>query len=168
MATRKTTQDTFEATVKAGQENFESFIKTSTQAFQKNFEQSFGSGGKHIEELVKGYSDVTAYGKENAEAVVASGTLAAKNLETINTEFFGFTKKLFEGNVAAMKALTTVKTPQEFFQTQNEIFKSRYEDVVKEATKLSEMTKALAAESMEPISDRVNTNVETVKKQFAA
>jgi len=53
-----------------------------------------------LEKALKGYDAVLGYGKENAEAVMKSATVAGKGVETINSEIYSFSKQSIEDTVA--------------------------------------------------------------------
>lgn len=163
----KKSQEAFENAFKVSQETVEGALKTSAQAMQKNFEQSFETTKKRVEEAVKGYGDFTALGKENIEAVVASSAAAAKGFEAINAEFLSISKKAYEANIEALKSLTAARSPKEFFEIQNNLFKNSYQGLVAESSKLSELGKSVATEALEPINTRVTAAVENFSKQFA-
>jgi phasin family protein len=167
MATNKNQKESFESAVKIGQETFESAVKASTQVVQKNLEQTFETVKKRVEEATKGYGDIGAFGKETMEAVVTSGTVAAKGFEALNAEFVNLSKKAYEANVEALKALTAAKTPKEFFDIQNNLFKAGFQDMIAEQSRLGEISKTIATEAFEPINSRFTTAVESVSKQFA-
>lgn len=166
MAINKNAKENFESAFKAGQETIESAVKASTQAIQKNLEQSFETTKKRVEEVTKSYGDIGAFGKENIEAVVASSTAAAKGFEALNTEMVNLSKKAYEANVEAMKAMTSAKTPKEFFEIQNNLFKTGFQDMIAESSRLGEISKKIATEAFEPITSRVNVAAESVSKQF--
>lgn len=163
----KKSQEAFETAFKVSQETVEGALKTSAQAMQKNFEQTFETTKKRVEEAVKGYGDFAAVGKENIEAVVASGAAAAKGFEAINAEFLSLSKKAYEANVEALKSLTTAKSPKEFFEIQSNLFKDSYKHLVAESSKLGELGKSVATDALEPINTRVTAAVENFSKQFA-
>ena len=166
MAVNKT-KEGFESAFKVGQETIESAVKASTQAMQKNLEQTFETTKKRVEEVTKSYGDMGAYGKEAVEAVVASGTVAAKGFEKLNAELVSLSKKTYEANVEALKAMTSAKTPKEFFEIQNNLFKAGFQDMVAESSRLGEISKTIATEAFAPITGRITTAVESVSKQFA-
>lgn len=163
----KNPKESFESAFKIGQETIESTVKASTQAIQKNLEQSFETARKRVEEVTKGYGELGAFGKENLEAVVASGTVAAKGLEALNAEIVSLSKKAYEANIEVVKAMTAAKTPKDFFEIQNSLFKNAFQDMVAQVSKFGEMSKTIATEALEPLNSRVTVAVESVSKQFA-
>jgi phasin family protein len=163
----KNSQESVEKAFKVGKDTVEQAVKASTQVLQKNFEQTIETTKKRVEEITKSYGDYTAFGKENVEAIVASGAAATKGFEALNEEIVGLSKKAYEANVAAMKSLASAKTPQEFFEIQNNLFKDAYQDLVSKSSKIGELGKTVATEAFEPINARMTVAAEAMKKQFA-
>lgn len=163
----KNPKESFESAFKVGQETIESAMKASTQAVQKNLEQSFETAKKRVEEVTKSYGDFGSFGKETVDAAVASGTAAAKGFETLNAEMVSLTKKAYDANIEAFKAMTAAKTPKEFFEIQNNLFKTGFQDMVAESSRIGEISKTVATAAFEPITSRITTAVESVSKQFA-
>jgi phasin family protein len=117
-----------------------------------------------VQKMTKGIENVSAFGQDNVEAVVASSKIAAKAAETMTAEIAAFSKKTYEESIAAAKELTSCKSASEFFEKQTAFSKASIEDFVAEATKLNEMYTAAAKEVFAPLNARVTAAVETVRE----
>ncbi|MES2157125.1 MAG: phasin family protein [Pseudomonadota bacterium] len=115
---------------------------------------------KAIEEL----SDLT---KGNVEAMVESGKIAAKAMETMGQEAVDYSRKSFEKATATMKTFATIKTPTEFFQLQSQMMSSSFDDFAKEAAKSSEAMMKLVGEVAQPLTARVTLVTDKVKSLAA-
>ena len=144
MASRKSTPST--------DEWLETAALTGAEAFKDGFEKA-----------VKTYDQLMAFGKDNAEAVLKSATVAGKGIETINSEIFAYGKKFFEDGVAATKAVLSAKTFEEAFQLQGEYGKAVFQAQVDEATKLGELALSTARESAEPLQARATAVADFVR-----
>ena len=82
-------------------------------------------------------SEVSAFGKENIEAWVASAAAAQKGFETISARTVAFQKQAIENHVAATKSLMTSKSVQEFVEKQSEYARSFFDAYVAELTTTS-------------------------------
>ncbi|VAV86956.1 hypothetical protein MNBD_ALPHA02-320 [hydrothermal vent metagenome] len=134
--TFKTVQDTVEKTVKAAQKTVEENVQ------------------KAVKEATSNLDNVTEFSKANYEALVASGNAAVKVAQSVNAEFMEKSKKAVERNVADTKALFAAKTPAEFFELQANIFKTRYEEIVSESTRVNEFSTTTGADVVAPLKAR--------------
>lgn len=159
-AKTETAQDIFNA----GKEQIESAVQASAQAARKNMEQTMESTRKQFEEASKHYGDFAVFGRENMEACVAASTAAAKGVEAINAELFKFSKGIYEANLAAYKSFSGIKSPKEFFEINNDLVKSRYEDAVSEVNKLNDIATSTANDVVAPINARMSDAAERFTK----
>ena len=97
-----------------------------------------------LEKALKSYDAVLGYGKETAEAVMQSAT------------------------VAATKAVMGSKSVHEAFEFQTDFAKSAFEAYVAELSKLSELTTAAAKDSFAPFKGRVQAWLDVVQATRAA
>lgn len=101
-----------------------------------------------------GYEDLVAFGKENVEAMVKSGALAAKGFEELAKSYAGYGVQSLETAGNAVKELGTCKTPVEFAQAQAKLVRATVEDSVAESRKLAELTTTVVNSAMEPLTAR--------------
>lgn len=135
-----------------GEEPMESTVLSGAEAIKDGFEKA-----------VKGYDQFMAFGKDNAEAMLKSANAAGKGMETFNSEFFAFTRKIIEDGVAATKAVLSAKTVEEAIQLQGEYSKAIFQTQVDEAAKLGELALSAARETAEPFHARLNAVAEFVR-----
>jgi phasin family protein len=156
--------ETVETVVAASKETIENAVKAGAEAASKNFEQGFEQGfemaRERVEATVKGYDELAEFGRENFEAAVASSNAAAKAFETVNAEVVEFSKRSMEDSLAAVKALSAARTPQEFFEIQTDLVKSAIDNFVAESGKISDLVRKTSEESVAPIGERFTAAVE--------
>ena len=107
--------------------------------------------------------ELTDLTKGNVEAIVASGKLAAKGVETLGQEVAEYSRKSFEDASAAFKSFASVKSPTDFFRLQSEFARAQFDSFVAESSKLSETVLKLAGEVAEPITSRYSVAAEKAK-----
>jgi phasin family protein len=112
--------------------------------------------------------DVTAFNKDNLEAVVESGKIAVKGVQTAAQTAADFTRKNFEATTTMLKTAAAVKSPTELLKVQGDFAKSQFEAAVAEMSKSSEFTLKLMGEMFQPISNRYSVAAEMVKTRLAA
>jgi phasin family protein len=83
-------------------------------------------------------------------------------------EFMSIAQSAVEANVATAKALFGAKTVREVIELQTEFSRSRFDSLVAESAKLTELSMALANDTIEPIQLRLNATVEKLMKPVAA
>ena len=140
MATAKTAR-----TAKSATEAFEHVTAASSEAVRENIDRSLAA-----------MSEVSAFGKQNVEAWVASATAAQKGMEALSARSVAFSKQAMENHVAAAKSIMTSKSVQEVVEKQTEYAKTSFEAYVAELTSVSELVSGLAKETFQPINERFN------------
>lgn len=108
-------------------------------------------------------ADMGEFGKGNVEAMVEAGKIAAKGMETLGQDAADYTRRSFEGMTAALKSLSSVKSPTEFFQLQSEYVRSAFDQAVAQSSKTTEAMIKLTSDAAQPLSNRFAVAVEKVK-----
>ncbi len=139
MATAKTARATKSAT-----EAFEQVSVASNEAVRENIDRSLAA-----------LSEVSAFGKQNVEAWLASAAAAQRGLEAISARSVAFQKQALDTHVAAAKSLMTSKSVQEFVEKQNEYAKGAFEAYVAELSSVSDLVAGVAKDALQPINERV-------------
>ncbi len=120
-----------------------------------------------VEKSTKAIEEISDIAKGNVEALVESGKIAAKGIESLGQEAVDYSRKNFEKATASIKSFSTVKTPTEFFQLQSQLFSASFDELTKEAAKSSEALIKLAGDVAQPLTARVTVVTDKVKS-FAA
>ncbi|MFD1786731.1 phasin family protein [Sphingomonas floccifaciens] len=108
-------------------------------------------------------ADMGEFGKGNVEAMVEAGKIAAKGLETLGQDAADYTRRSFEGMTAALKTMSSVKSPTEFFKLQSEFVRSAFDQAVAQSSKTTEAMIKLTSDAAQPLSNRFAVAVEKVK-----
>lgn len=140
MATTKTARST-----KSTTDAFEQVTSASSEAVRENFDRG-----------VAALAEVSAFGKENVEAMIASATATQKGIEALSARTVAFSKQAMENHVHAAKALMTSKSVQEFVEKQNAYAKSSFEAYVAELAGFSEQASGLAKDVFQPLNERAS------------
>lgn len=160
--------------VEAGKEAAEAVAKAGNNvaAAAAGYDQAVAMTKERVEKTSKavfqGYGDFSSVGQENMDAVVQSGTIYAKGVETIGREVMSFAKAAVDNNVAATKAMFGAKSLREVVDLQNELTRKTFDRFLAEYGKLTEMSVKLATDASEPIQTRVKTTVEKAVKPVRA
>jgi len=161
-----------EAAVAASQETMEAVVKAGTQAATKSYEQAVALAQEQVEKassnLFQGYDDVASLGQGSVEACVESSTLLAKGVEALGKQMMNFAQGTMEANLATAMALMSVQTLREVIDLQTDFSRSRLDSLVAESAKLTELSLALANDSVAPLQAQLNANVEKLLKPLAA
>ena len=145
MSKTKTAGDKATATAESALENGAAALKTG------------------LEKALKGYDAFVGYGKETADAVTKSATVAGKGIESINSEIYSYSKQSIEDAVSASKAVMGSKSVHEAFEFQTDFAKSAFEAYVAELSKISELTTAATKDAFAPFKGRVQAWLDTVQ-----
>ena len=167
--------DQVEAAVNVGKETVEAAVKASADAAAEGYEKAVAMTREQMDaavkagtEFFKNSDELFAYGKDNVEAVMQSGTLWVKGVQDLNTMFFGMAQASIEDGVAATKALFGAKTVADVAKLQSDYAKASYEKAVAEGRKLTEASLKVAEGSYAPIGARVEATVEKFTHPIAA
>ena len=155
----------------AGKETVEQAMKAGTEAAQMGYAQAVQLTKDHVEKtseaMFKGYDQMNTFGKENLEAVVASGSIYAKGVEHLSKEVFALAQSSFETTMNAAKAFMGVKSLREAVDLQSEISRSHFDRMMADSAKLAELSLKVANEAFQPIQARINVAMEKVMKPAA-
>ena len=161
-----------EAVAAKQKETIEAAVKAGTEAMGKGYEQAYAATKEQIEKAndlaFKSYDEMADFGKENIEAVIASGNVFAKGAEVIGKEVAAFAQASVETNMATAKKLFAAKNVQEMMDLQGKWAKESFDTLLSETTKLQDMSMKIASETTAPINARVNAAVEKFAKPIAA
>ncbi len=116
-----------------------------------------------VEKNTKLVGEMTDLAKGNVEALVESGKIAAKGLETMGQDAAEYSRKQFEQATATMKSLAAVKSPADFFKLQSDYVRSAFDSMVAETSKNTEAFIKLAGDAAQPVSNRVAVAMEKIK-----
>lgn len=120
-----------------------------------------------IERNVKLVEEFNDFGKGNIEAVVESSRIAAKHFEAMGQDAAEYSRKSFEHATAALKGLSQIKSPADFFKLQNDFVRQSFDAMVAETSKNTEAMMKLANDVSQPISNRFAVAAEKVKSVAA-
>ncbi len=116
-----------------------------------------------LEKALKGYDAFVGYGKDTADAVTKSATVAGKGIESINSEIYSYSKQSIEDAVSASKAVMGSKSVHEAFEFQSDFAKSAFEAYVAELSKITELSTAATKDAFAPFKGRVQAWLDTVQ-----
>ena len=138
-------------------------VAETTDKVQALFGDFTGKAKAAYEKSTKLTEEATDFAKGNVEALVASGKIAVKGVETIGQEAVEYGKKNIETATAAFKTFAAAKTPTELFQAQSDYAKSSFDAAVAEASKFSETWIKLAGDVFQPLSNRYAVAADKLK-----
>lgn len=148
-------------------ETVKTYAEEAKTRFQSVFTEMNDKAKAAMEKSSKAFEEMGELTKGNLEAVVESGKIAAKGVESLGQEAAELGRKSFEKTSATMKSFASVKSPAEFFQLQSELLSSTIDTFASEAAKSSETMLKLAGEIAQPISNRVSIVSDKIKSLAA-
>lgn len=132
-------------TVEQAQAAFENVTAASTEAMRDNLDRSIAA-----------MSEVSAFGKENMEAFVASATAAQKGFEALSAAAFNFSRATMENNMTAAKALMSSKSVQELIEKQATYARTSFDSYLAEVNKMSDLVAGVTKDAMKPLNERMS------------
>ncbi|CAA7612863.1 phasin family protein [Magnetospirillum sp. UT-4] len=104
---------------------------------------------------IEGFDKYIALGKDNAEAMVKSSTLAVKGFEELAKATQTYAASSAEKADAAMKALFACKTPAELADLQTKLARESVEAAIAEGRKFAELSQSVVTAALEPLNARM-------------
>lgn len=138
-------------------------IENATEKAQALFAEWNDRTKAAVEKSTKLVEEANDFAKGNVEALVESGRIAAKGFEGLGQDAAEYGRKSFETATAALKNLSSVKSPTDFFKLQSDYFRGAFDSYVAEASKNTEALIKLASDAAQPLSNRVAVAAEKVK-----
>jgi len=74
-----------------------------------------------------------------------------KAMQTLASEFSGYTKKSFEDGTAAMEKLMGVRSIEQVMEIQSDFVRQSYDGAVAQATKVSEICAEISRDALKPV-----------------
>jgi len=141
----------------------EATLKTAAEKAQNLFAEANERAKTAMEKGAKVFEEANEFGKGNIEALVESGKIAAKGIETLGQDAAEYSRKQFEGATAVLKSFASAKSPTDFFKLHSDYVRSSFDSIVAQTSKNTEAMLKLAGEVAQPISNRVAIAAEKVK-----
>jgi phasin family protein len=138
--------------------------ETATAKAKEMFADLQEKAGVVAEKGKKLAADAVEYNKANLEAMVEAGKIAAKGVQDMGQANLGFAKANFDEVQAAVKEITTVKSPTDFVKLQSEFARKGFDTAVAQTSKNTEAMVKLFGEMFQPISNRIAVTTELFKK----
>ena len=130
-------------------------------ATKKTTQQSFDTLYTQLDSFVKQV-------QTSAQAAVQANTTLTKGTEDIARQWLAFSQDCLEKTTAASKDLLTAKTVNEAVEKQSQFAQASFNELVAEATKLSEQAVKVSTEAFEPLKKCIEETAETVTKTATA
>lgn len=138
-------------------------METAMEKSQAMFAELNEKAKAAVEKNTKLVGEMTELAKGHVEALVESGKITAKGLETLGHDAAEYGRKSFEQATATMKSLAAVKSPADFFKLQSDYVRTAFDAMVAETSKNTEAFIKLAGEAAQPVSNRVAVAMEKIK-----
>ena len=127
--------------------------------FAEATERAKGALGKGQAAL----GEMTDLGKGNVEAMVESGRIAAKGLESMAQHAAAYVRTSVEDMQAQARSLASVQSPTDLFKLQGDFARQSFEKMMAEGSRNAEAMLKLVGEVAQPLSNRVALAMERVK-----
>ncbi len=152
----KTTQKVTEAMT----EQATAAAEAGKAAFAKASERTQAA----MEKAIQAASEFNDIARENYEALVSSGRVAAKGYESLTQKMTDYGRKHVEDSTALMRSLRDIRSPLELFKLQSDFAREQMAHATAEYTKLNEMMRTLADDVAEPLKKRATEAYDKLSK----
>lgn len=100
--------------------------------------------------MIPQFEQIQKLGKDNADAALKTLGAVTKGAQAIAVESADFAKKSYEQGTAAIEKLVSAKTLDKAVEIQTDYFRSAYEGIVAQSTKIGELYANLARDVFKP------------------
>ena len=100
--------------------------------------------------MMNNFDEMQKIGKENMDLAIQTVGAMSKGFQAIAAEVADYQKKSFEEGTAAVEKVVAAKSLDKAFEVQSDYFKTAYEGLVGEMTKIGEMYTDLAKDAYKP------------------
>ena len=132
--------------------------------FKNPMEDIMPKGSISYEKITE---EATNASREGIEACMKSTSIFAKGCEEIFRAGIAMAQTTAEKNAEFMKQAMTTRSINDFTTMQNTTSQKGYEEMMAEATKLSELSMKVITDAAEPINEQVNKAVQKASKSMA-
>lgn len=133
---------------------------TATETYEAMTAASNQAMKDGVEKAVAAFGDLSAFSKNNVEAMMQAMTTAGKGVEQVSAQWAAFSKTAMEDGVTAAKRIAGAKSVQEVLELQTDYARSSLDAYIGEMTKLTDVMSGAVKDSFKPLNERVNAAVE--------
>ncbi len=117
-----------------------------------------------MEKAIQAAGELNNIARENYEALVSSGRVAAKGYESLAQKMGDYGRKHVEDSTSLMRALRDVRSPMDLFKLQSDFAREQMAHATAEYTKLNEMLRTLADDVAQPLKKRATDTYDKLSK----
>ncbi len=140
-------------------ENHKQATETVNQTMESAVNMTREQTEKATADVLKGVEEMSQTQQQAFDALTKSGTAFTKGIEEMGRVWMGYMQSAFDANLQAGNKMLAARTVREFAEIQQETARKNFDDMVSEATKLSEIGFKTANDAIEPISVQVNESI---------
>ena len=113
-------------------------------------------------------ADCTEQARQTSEILMKSGTVMMKGMEQVMKTCMAMAQASTERNTEAFKEILACKTINDFTEAQTRLSQQNFDEMMQNATKLSEICIKLCTEAFDPINDQFSKAIKKASEQMAA
>ena len=163
----KNTVDTAAANTKAAFQTTQTAAVEGAKAWQGGMEKATAASGVAFKDAAEkslgALNEMSAQGKRNLEAVVASVTAATKGAEELASQAMAYTKTSMQTQAEAARSITAARSVQEVLELQTNYAKTAMEAYMAQMTRASETVTVAVKDAMQPLNARATAMMESVQ-----
>ncbi len=131
----------------------------------KDMESLMNSQKNQFEKLS---ADASEQARQASDILMKSGTVMMKGMEQVMKTCMTMAQASTQRNTEALKEIMACKTINDFTETQTRLSQQNFDEMMQNATKLSEICIKLCTEAFDPINDQFSKAIKKASDQMAA
>lgn len=131
-------------------------VSDATETLEKTATDAGQAMKDNVSRAMDAAADLSAFGKGNLEAWMASAAATQKGAEALSARAVAFSKHALESHAAAARALLASRSVHEVVEKQTEYARAVFDDYVAELSTMSDLMAGYAKDAMRPLNERVS------------
>jgi phasin family protein len=148
------------AAVKNGFDQSVGALKDHAAGAMAGFEKTHTEVKANMDKVMKSAEEMVSFGQGNVEAIVKSSQIWAAGVQDLSKAFAATAQAQMDAAMAAMKALSAVKSLKDAVELHSTTTRNSVETVMAETGKLTDASMKLAEQAMAPLAARVTLAAE--------
>ncbi|MBL29274.1 MAG: hypothetical protein CMM50_17220 [Rhodospirillaceae bacterium] len=160
-ATAEAAISTLEEASESSRRMIEALVRSSTDMAAEGYTRMISIGNENagiavqtVASIVKGYDQTSGLGRENFDALVASGRAAAGGMEDVGESFASLMRHSTDNSIEALRAVLGCTNLRDLIEIQTTYAQKFFDEWFEESNRLGESSLKVASEIMKPLTAR--------------
>lgn len=123
---------------------------------------------KFTNNMMQACTDMNALVRDTVNASLQSVSIVTKGCSDLCNSVSSLVQNTMEQSIKINKTLMNVTSVNDLMDTQNNVLKSSFDNIMSEVTNISQLSTRIAQQAAEPVTKQMNENMNKISKVRAA